>query len=91
MGSSLTKKLSPTDNHLQMKSQFSPMASHWVYKLHLRVGPMPSSTQGKLNDSFAGFFSFFLSFFYFSFFWGVGGGVKTGFLCIALTALELTL
>lgn len=49
---SLVQKLSPIDNHLQIKVYFLPREPHWRNKLPLRVGPVPSNrwrTQNKLN------------------------------------------
>ena len=40
---SLTQNLAPVDNHLQMKTYFSPTQSPWVSKLLLRTDSMPSS------------------------------------------------
>lgn len=40
-----------------------PMASHWVYKLHLRSGPMLSNkhpTQNKLSSIFVGFSLYYI-------------------------------
>lgn len=54
---SLTKKLSLIDNHLQRKTQLSPVKSHCAYKSHFRVGAMPSSrwlTQNQLSGIFVG-------------------------------------
>lgn len=43
MSPSLTQKLSPIDNHVQMKSQFPPRESQWQNKLVFRVGCVSSS------------------------------------------------
>lgn len=40
---SLTQRPSSIDNTWQRKNYFSLTESHWVYKPHLRAGPMPSS------------------------------------------------
>lgn len=48
------KKLAPIDSCLQRESEFSVIESHWVYKPHLKAGPMPSKkvpTQNELNGT----------------------------------------
>lgn len=52
---SLTMKLFPTDTCLQRTTYFSAVESNWLYKSHLRAGPMPRQglpTQNELNDIF---------------------------------------
>ena len=42
MPASLAQKQCPVDNHWQMKIEFRPRAFHWVNKLLLKLGSMPS-------------------------------------------------
>lgn len=51
----LTQKLAPTDNYSQRKKSFSPIESHWVYKLHFNASSWQQQThptQKKLNGAF---------------------------------------
>lgn len=68
-------KVNPIDTLSQKKNYFAPTESHWLYKTHVRAGPMSHSrwsTQNKLNSTFRDvlfcnrllgnwFLSFFLS------------------------------